>query len=36
MELAAEKYESFKPASAIHPSWGKAANDYVLEMAKDK
>ncbi|MEZ4941737.1 MAG: hypothetical protein R3D58_12735 [Saprospiraceae bacterium] len=34
MELADEKFAAFKPASSIHPSWGKSANDYILEMAR--
>lgn len=36
MELAAEKYEAFKPASSIHPNWGKTTNDYILDMARNK
>ncbi|MEO6037907.1 MAG: hypothetical protein ABIQ93_05790 [Saprospiraceae bacterium] len=34
LETADLKYEAFKPASTIAPSWGKAANDYILKMAK--
>ena len=33
METAAKKYETFKPASSIHPNWGKASNEKMLEMA---
>lgn len=33
MEKAAAKYEVFKPASSIHPSWGKKVNEAILEMA---
>ena len=34
LETAAAKYEVFKPASSIHPNWGKKTNDMFLEMAK--
>ena len=34
LEKAAQKYEVFKPASSIHPSWGKQMNQYILDMAK--
>lgn len=34
MELADEKFAAFKPASSIHPNWGKTTNDYILEMAR--
>ena len=34
METAVEKFDAFKPASSIHPNWGKSTNDYILEMAK--
>ncbi len=34
MEIAAQKFETFQPATSIHPSWGKSANAYVLELAK--
>jgi len=34
METAAAKFETFKPASTIHPNWGKATNLMFLEMAK--
>ena len=34
METAAAKFETFKPASSIHPNWGKKANAMFLEMAK--
>lgn len=34
MQTAAQKFESFKPASGIHPNWGKEFNDRILEMAK--
>jgi hypothetical protein len=33
LEKAAEKYESFKPASSIHPNWGQKTNEMFLEMA---
>ena len=33
MELAATKYEVFKPASNIAPFWGKKMNAMILEMA---
>jgi hypothetical protein len=36
MELAAKKYDAFKPASSIHPAWGKAMNAYLLDMAGKK
>jgi hypothetical protein len=34
LEKAAQKFETFKPASSIHPVWGKAANARFLEMAR--
>jgi hypothetical protein len=34
METAAAKFETFKPASSIHPNWGKEANVMFLEMVK--
>ncbi|MBC7777645.1 MAG: hypothetical protein H7246_19580 [Phycisphaerae bacterium] len=33
LEIAAAKYETFKPASSIHPNWGKKTNEMFLEMA---
>jgi hypothetical protein len=33
LETAAAKYETFKPASSIHPDWGKKTNEIFLEMA---
>jgi len=33
LETAAAKFETFKPASSIHPNWGKTTNDRFLEMA---
>jgi len=33
LETAATKYETFKPASSIHPNWGKKSNEMFLEMA---
>jgi hypothetical protein len=33
LELAAQKFETFKPASNIHPNWGKSANEMFLDMA---
>jgi hypothetical protein len=32
LEIAKSKFEVFKPASSIHPNWGKKMNDYFLEM----
>jgi hypothetical protein len=32
-EEAAKKFESFKPASTIHPNWGKGMNQYFLAEA---
>jgi len=32
-ELAAQKYNNFKPASSIAPAWGKATNNYFLQQA---
>ena len=34
METAEQKFEAFKPASSIHPSWGREVNDRILEMAR--
>ncbi len=34
LEAADQKYGVFKPASTIAPNWGKAMNDYILEMAR--
>lgn len=33
MEKADAKFATFKPATSIHPSWGKRINDMFLEMA---
>lgn len=33
LEKAAAKYETFQPASGIHPNWGKKTNEMFLEMA---
>ncbi|MFN0035549.1 MAG: tetratricopeptide repeat protein [Saprospiraceae bacterium] len=33
LEIAAAKYEAFKPASSIHPNWGEKSNDMFLIMA---
>lgn len=33
LEVASAKYETFKPASSIHPNWGKKTNQMFLEMA---
>ncbi len=33
MEKADAKFATFKPATPIHPSWGKRINDMFLEMA---
>ena len=32
-ELAAQKFDTFKPASAIAPSWGKTMNTYFLNQS---
>lgn len=34
LEKAGQKFETFQPASTIHPNWGKQANQMFLEMAK--
>lgn len=34
LESAQQKFDSFQPASSIHPNWGKEANQKFLEMAK--
>jgi hypothetical protein len=34
LETAQKKYASFKPESAIHPTWGKAMTDYFLSQMK--
>lgn len=31
-ELAAQKFDAFKPTSAIAPAWGKATNAYFLNQ----
>lgn len=33
-EESLKKFESFKPASSIHPDWGRGQVKYFLEMAK--
>lgn len=33
LETAAAKFQTFKPASSIHPNWGKKGNEMFLEMA---
>lgn len=33
-ETAAEKFETFKPESNLHPNWGKEVNDYFITEAK--
>ena len=33
LETALAKFETFKPATPIHPSWGKRSVDMFLEMA---
>lgn len=36
LEKAVEKYKTFKPASDIHPNWGKAeANRLLIECKKE-
>ncbi len=32
-ELAAQKYDNFKPASPIAPAWGKGMNQYFLSQS---
>lgn len=34
LEIAKQKYASFKPESSIHPHWGKGAIEYYLTLAK--
>lgn len=34
MKKADAKFQTFKPASPLHPSWGKRMNDMLMEMAK--
>jgi hypothetical protein len=29
---AATLFETFKPASSIHPNWGKKTNEYFLKQ----
>lgn len=33
-EESLKKFESFKPASSIHPDWGRGQVNYFLQMAK--
>ncbi len=33
LELAGKKFETFKPASTIHPNWGLATYKYIQELA---
>jgi hypothetical protein len=33
-EQAIKKFEAFKPASSIHPSWGLATTKYMLSQAQ--
>jgi hypothetical protein len=33
-EESQKKFESFKPASSIHPDWGRGQVNYFLQMAK--
>ena len=33
MEEAEKKFDTFKPASTIHPAWGREMNEAILEMA---
>lgn len=35
LKIAATKFGVFKPASSIHPNWGKAVTDYFSESWKD-
>lgn len=34
LEEALKKYETFKPASAIHPNWGKERTEQLLDGCK--
>jgi hypothetical protein len=34
LQLAAQKFDTFKPASSIDPNWGKEMNKKMLELAK--
>ncbi|MBL7802222.1 MAG: hypothetical protein JNL02_00685 [Saprospiraceae bacterium] len=34
LDSARQKFETYRPASSIHPNWGKEANLRFLEMAK--
>ncbi len=36
IEEAVKKYESFKPASTIHPNWGKERAQYILDECQKK
>jgi hypothetical protein len=33
-ELALQKYDSYKPANALMPAWGRSSTEYFLSMAK--
>jgi hypothetical protein len=33
-ELALQKYDSYKPANALMPDWGRGSTEYFLSMAK--
>jgi len=34
LELAAKKFEAFKPASSLHPNWGKEYNQQMIDECK--
>lgn len=34
LEKAEAKFANYKPASNLHPNWGKESNNYMLENAK--
>jgi hypothetical protein len=36
IQKAAALFETFKPASALHPNWGKGQNDSVVKMIAAK
>lgn len=35
-QKAAEKFETFKPESSIHPDWGLVANQYFMKQIEEK
>ena len=36
LEKAAQQYETFKPATPLHPNWGKSRNAMLLQECKDQ